>query len=437
MVNERHEIETFIISSLLQDRERFQPLLAVLSEDDFQERNYGSIFLNIKNDLELNELRSGTTLKPSEFAKLIMMNSVPSTAYGYAEKLKQFSTKEKLEVELRQIQSKHFDMDQAAERITSIFENSKVDLSDDAKTLGELMETAVHEIIETTDARNKIIYSPFNNLNSLIGGLMGGKLITIAGRPGTGKSAYALQVALSVSNEGRKVLYGSLEMLGTELAMRVFSTDTGISTITMANGKTTGEELKEITASACNRKKTNLLVTNKCRTILEVKRQLLKTKPELFVIDSINLMQGKGESERIRMTGITRELKQLALQYKIPIIMLAQLNREAEGQILPTLNLLKESGSIEEDSDVVILLSEIKDQKDFDKINDAFKDYEGDYMIDPVNGFKTVTEARDKIIIGVIAKNRNGASGKVAYLCKAKQYIFKELPEGVVYLGRE
>jgi len=124
----------------------------------------------------------------------------------------------------------------------------------------------------------------------------------------------------------------------------------------------------------------------------------------------------------------------MALQYSIPILMVAQLNRESEGQMLPTLRDLKESGSIEEDSDVVVLLAEIKDQKSFDKINDSFNQSEGDYMLDPIDGFKDAQRRRDKIIIGNVAKSRNGPTGKVAYLCTARRYAFEELPKGIAYL---
>lgn len=433
-MSERYELETMIISSLLQNKDEYQDILLTLDESDFEHRDYKQLFTNIQSGLEFTDLRAGTSLKPVDFVKLIAANKFPYSAFGYTEQLRQITVKEKFELELLQIKSGKFNLEESFDRISKLFEQSRVYMSDDVKPLGELMKTAVDEIIDNTDKRNKIIYSPYGNLNSLIGGLMGGKMITVAGRPGTGKSAYALQIGLSVAKRRHKVLYVSLEMLGTELAMRVFSTDTGVSTIAMANGKTTGEELHSITESACNRKSDNLLITNKGRNISEIKRQISKIKPELLIVDSINLMQGKGESERIRLTGITRELKQLALQYKIPILMLAQLNREAEGQVLPTLNLLKESGSIEEDSDVVILLSEIKEQKDFDKINDAFKEYEGDYLLDPVRGFKATIESKDKIIIGVVAKNRNGPPGKIAYLCKARRYIFEELPKGVSYL---
>lgn len=433
-MSERNELETMIISSLLQNKDEYQDILLTLDESDFDDRDYKQLFINLQNGLELTDLRSGTSLRPVDFVKLITANKFPYSAFGYTEQLRKITVKAKFELELLQMKSDKFNLEESFERIAKLFEHSRIDMSEDAKPLYDLMKTAVDEIIENTDKRNKIIYSPYGNLNSLIGGLMGGRLITIAGRPGTGKSAYALQIGLSVAKRKHKVLYISLEMLGTELAMRVFSTDTGISTIAMANGKTTGEELHTITLSASSRKSDNLLVTNKGRNISEVKRQISKIKPELLIVDSINLMQGKGESERIRLTGITRELKQLALQYRIPIIMLAQLNREAEGQVIPSLNLLKDSGSIEEDSDVVILLAEIKEQKDFDKVNDAFKEHEGDYLLDPIRGFKAATESKDKIIIGVVAKNRSGPPGKIAYLCKARRYIFEELPRGVEYL---
>ena len=429
-MNERYEIETLVISSLLQNNEEYQDILLSLTEDDFQDHDYRQIFINLQNGLAVTDLRKGTSMKPAEFMRLVGANMIPHTAYGYAEQLRALTFRESLITELMQLQSEKFDPYAAAERIAALTEKSKLNFTDDVQPLAEFMNKAVKEITENTDRCNKIIYSPYGNLNSLIGGLMPGKLITIAGRPGTGKSAFALQISLSVAQRGFKVLYISLEMPGTELAMRVFSTDTGISTITMVNGRVNGDELHAITESACKKKIDNLLVTNKGKNISEIRRLVTNIKPDLLIIDSLNLMQGKGESERIRVTGITRELKQIALQYETPLLMLAQLNREAEGQVLPTLNLLKESGSIEEDSDVVVLLAEIKEQKDFDKINDAFRESEGDYLLDPVRGFKVAQEAKDKIIIGVIAKNRNGALGKVAYLCKARRYAFEELPRG-------
>jgi len=429
MVTERYQIETFVISSILQDPEEYQDILLSLTERDFQDHNFRQIFLNLQNGLSPVESRRGTSFSPAQFAELIGSNKIPHAAYGYSEQLRALSLKDSLEIELRQLQTEKFDPVAAAERIAGLVEKSRLDFSADVKSLSELMDTAFREIIENTDKREKIIYSPFGNLNSLIGGLMPGKLITIAGRPGTGKSAYALQIALSVSKRGFKVLYISLEMLGTELAMRVFSTDTGVSTIAMVNGKVNGHEVLSISESAQKRKTDNLLVTNKGKNGSEIRRLIVKAKPDLLIIDSLNLMQGKGESERIRITGITRELKQIALQYETPIIILAQLNREAESQVLPTLNFLKESSSIEEDSDIVVLLAEIKEQSDFDKINDAFKAVEGDYLLNPANGFRDAKEAKDKIIIGVVAKNRNGPTGKVAYLCKAKRYTFQELPE--------
>ena len=433
-MNERFELETMILSSILQDQDEYQDILLSLNEDDFQNHDYKQIFVNLQNGLGVADLRKGTLIKPGEFAKLITANCIPHTAYGYAEQLRDITIRDSLEVELMQIKSGNFEKEGAISRITQLFEKSKLDLAEEVKPLGELMEKAVYEIIENTDRRDKIIYSPYGNLNSLIGGLMPGKLITLAGRPGTGKSMYALNIALSVAKRNFKVLYVSLEMLGTELAMRVFSTDTGISTIAMANGKTNGTELHAITESVCKRKNDNLLVTNKGKNISEIRRLITKIKPELLIIDSVNLMQGKGESERIRMTGLTRELKQIALQFEIPLLMLAQLNRESEGQVLPTLSSLKESSSLEEDSDSILLLTEITDQKSFDKINEAFYQSEGDYLLSPANGFSSAQEARNKIIIGVVAKNRNGPTGKVAYLCQARRYTFEELPKGVEYL---
>jgi replicative DNA helicase len=278
------------------------------------------------------------------------------------------------------------------------------------------------------DNVDKVIYSPFANINTLIGGFSPGRLLTIAGRPGTGKSAYALQIAMSIAKRSRKVMYVSLEMLGTELSMRVISNMTGISTTAMSNGKVTGDQVNRIGLAIDKASVANLLISNNGRDINQLGILLQTHKPELVIIDSLNLMYARGETERIRIMRITRSMKELTFKHNIPIIMIAQLSRSADEVSIPSLSSLKESGSIEEDSDIVILLSELKDEKVFDQLNDSYKQKNGEYLLNPAKGYAEVIKDGDKLILGYVAKNRNGPTGKAVYLCESRNYNYVELP---------
>lgn len=428
-MQERYEIESLIISSLLSNREEFDDVVGFLSEEDFDDPNFKAIYKNIESGV--TDYRAGTGISPLEFARLIVLNEFPSTIYALSDQLRKISTKQKLKLIVESATPDS--LDKYLDNIIAVVEENRSKREEGIYSMTQLMSYAVDEIVGSLSGKDKLITTPFRNLNTTIGGLMQGRLITIAGRPATGKSAFALQIALSVARKNRKVMYVSLEMKEVELAMRVISSETGVSTIKMVNGSVTNDELEEISKSINRSKNDHLIITNKGRSISEIKQLLKSQKPDLLIIDSVNLMTAKGENERIRITSITRSLKQIAIQFDIPIIMLAQLNREAEGNYLPQLSEIKESGSLEEDSDIVMLLAEVKEEKDFDAINDAYKKNHDKYLLNPINGFEDVLKRDDRVIVCLVRKNRNGGTGRFVFLRDSKRYLFEELPKEVDY----
>lgn len=419
---DRLDIEKNIVSTLLQNVEEHRQLLT-LDADFFSDSNLRGLFVNLQNGVEPISSYKGTELKAFDFAKLLVFNEIPYSAYGYAELLRELYLKAELEKELHNVK----DLSESSDRIMSLFEKASRK-EDDVKPISFYLSKAGDDVLSAMDQVDKIIYSPFANLNTLIGGFVPGRLVTIAGRPGTGKSAYALQIAMSIAKRSHKVMYVSLEMLGTELSMRVISNMTGISTTAMSNGKVTGDQVNRIGSAIDRASVVNLLVSNRGRDINQLGVLLQTHKPELVIVDSLNLMYAKGETERIRIMRITRSMKELTFKYNIPIVMIAQLSRSADEVAIPSLSSLKESGSIEEDSDIVILLSELKDEKVFDQLNDSYKQKNGEYLLNPVKGYEEVVKDGDKLILGYVAKNRNGATGKVVYLCESRNYNYIELP---------
>ena len=424
---EREQLESMIVSALLQDRESFEEILFTLEEEDFLFEDMRSLFAAIKTNEDVPVLLRTSKLTPAEFGNLIALNPLPSTAYGFAKQLKETSLKQ----QMHRILKDSGDVTDSIDKITSLFDKANMIVGSETVTIQEAMHNAVGQMLKAIDDKDKILYTPWANLTYFIGGLMPGRLVTIAGRPGTGKSAFALALSLHVSAK-KKVLYISLEMLSEELAMRMFSTDTGISTIKMLNGKISADDYYNFDSTIKKHTQSKLVVNNKAKSISEIKRLIGKVKPDLVVIDSINLMTAKGENERVRLMSITRELKQIALLNKICVIMVAQLSRAAENQSVATLSMLKETSSIEEDSDICLLLSEVREEKEFDNINDSFKSKHGHYMLNPINGFTETMKNNDKIILCNIAKNRTGSPGIIAFLCEAKKYNFRELPEDLI-----
>ena len=417
--------ERGIVGTLLLDARQHEELLLSVKPEWFNNDNLRGVFENIRNGHEIETVTAGTKFTYYDIGELIRECDFPNMAYGYAAQLKDTYVRKIVQTQLQAVLDGG-DMETAVQQLSTILTESQ-----DSKgvcTVKQALFDAADLILKAMDNKDKLIHSPFSNFNELVGGLMPGRLFTIAGRPGTGKSAFALQMVTSISRRGHKVLYVSLEMLAEELAMRLLSNSTGISSTMLANGKVTQTEFMQVSGAAEKLKGLNLFITNQGRDVATLERMIRRDKPELIVVDSLNLMRAKGESERVRIMSITRSLKELAIKHNLPVIMIAQLSRAADDEKLPTMKSLKESGSIEEDSDVVLMLAEIKTEKDFHEINEQNFKKRGEYFLD-INGFDRAEKSGDKLVAGVIAKNRNGATGKVMYLCKTKRYEFIELPE--------
>lgn len=417
--------ERGIVATLLLDAKEHEELLLAVRPEWFNDDDLRQVFINLREGHEAATAHTGTRLKFFDIALLIKQCDLPNIAYGYAEQLKEEYLRRNIKANLDAVLAGG-DMEAAVRSVTELLSDAQD--SKEVFTIREALMDAADLILKAMDNKDKLIHSPFSNINELVGGLMPGRLITIAGRPGTGKSAFVLQMVTSIARRGSKVVYVSLEMLADELAVRLLSNKTGISSTMMVNGKITADQFSEVATAAERLKSLNLFVTNQGRDVHTLERLIRKERPALLVIDSLNLMRAKGESERVRIMSITRALKEMAIKHNIPIIMIAQLSRAADEMKLPTMSALKESGSIEEDSDVVILLSDIKQEKDFQEINEQNKLKRGEYFMD-IGGYERVERAGDKLVAGIVAKNRNGATGKVMYLCHTKRYEFVELPE--------
>lgn len=227
------------------------------------------------------------------------------------------------------------------------------------------------ERLRLSSSRIKGLPSPFERINVLLdGGLRPGELCVIAARPGVGKTTLALMWAMEVAlRQRKKVLFKSLEMTREELAIKVTSAISGVAMSEikkMDKNYTGGQIVKVREALAYQKQIGNFLVIDDGtkNTLADLASAARSEKArgglDLLIVDYIQLMTaGNRNSRHEDVSEITRGLKLLAKDLKIPVIALSQLNRESEKNrkdTRPRLDNLRSSGSIEQDANQVILL---------------------------------------------------------------------------------
>jgi len=207
----------------------------------------------------------------------------------------------------------------------------------------------------------------FVDLNARIHGLSGGSLVIVAGRPGMGKTTFAMNVAMYVASALKKTVgVFSLEMSKQELALRLLSAETEIGLGKLRSAHLSQNESVAVLQAMSGFGKTPMFIDDSASpSLLEIaskaRRLLAEKKLSLLIIDYLQLMQvsGRFENRNLEISAITRALKQLAKELDIPVMLLSQLSRMPErrgSDHRPQLSDLRESGAIEQDADVVLFV---------------------------------------------------------------------------------
>lgn len=233
------------------------------------------------------------------------------------------------------------------------------------KLFGEIVSNRLAELEQANKIDSTGIQSGFPHLDSIIGGWRPGQFITIGARPGAGKSAFALALALNAAAQGYTVGKFSLEMSSSEIADRAISSLSEINSRTLRSGWLNSESIEKLIAVENHAQTYPLYVDDTADlSIAEMRskaRQLKTTKGlDLLIVDYLQLMEGdSGNNSRYdKVSKISRELKKLAKDLGIALIALSQLSRKVEERQdhRPQLSDIRESGCIEQDSDLVLFL---------------------------------------------------------------------------------
>lgn len=206
--------------------------------------------------------------------------------------------------------------------------------------------------------------SGFVDLDRMTSGFKGSELIIIASRPAMGKTAFALNLAQNVAvRTGKPVAFFNLEMSASQLAMRMLAAEGNIDGQVFRTGKLNDEDWGKLTMAMSTLSEAPIYIDDTPGvTVFDIRAKLRRLKKEhgveMVVIDYLQLIQGRGDSRQQEISEISRSLKLLARELNVPVIALSQLSRGVEQRQdkRPMLSDLRESGSIEQDADVVAFL---------------------------------------------------------------------------------
>ncbi len=239
--------------------------------------------------------------------------------------------------------------------------------------------------------------------------LSAGKLIVIAARPSVGKSSLALQIARDAAGKGKRTLLDSLEMSEDETAARVLATLSGVPTENIETGNLTEEDYRRIGPLCGEIAQMPIFSTMECNTISKLRRAAYAMAQEsgldMIIVDYIQLMSSdnKKMNRNDQISEISRELKLLAKELKIPIVVLSQLNRQSQGgttkdgnriRRAPTMAEARDSGAIEQDADIFLILHD-PEEAEMHKPED-------------LETFQSLREHGLSLAAVIVEKNRNG-----------------------------
>lgn len=293
-------------------------------------------------------------------------------------------------------------MDAAEQKIYNIRQGNK---ENEPVRLSDILRDEVYDNLQKitspeTAEESKGIPTGFSLLDKYMTGLNKSDLILIGARPAMGKTSFALNIARNIAVKAKKkVVFFSLEMGREQLAQRVLSTEARVESQKMRTGELTDDDWSRIGQATLALNDAELYFDDTSTiTVPEMKARVRKMRDvDCVIIDYLQLMTGtKSTESRVQeVSEITRSLKLMAKDLKIPVITCSQLSRSTEGRgksHKPQLSDLRESGSIEQDADIVLML------------------YRESYYDEDKNETVVTDESKAQVII---AKNRHGGTGEV------------------------
>ncbi len=417
------EAEQALLGCILLDNDAQSDIFSKLNVEDFYSEAHRNIydsmmkvynksipvdFVTLTNQLEVEKKLE--TIGGIDYITYLT-NVVPSAAnfQHYLNIVKNSSVRRHLISEAQEIIKSAFDSEDGDKAMREaekrIFDLSQKETSSDLEHVGKpggTLTTVLKQISELAENKGKMrgIPTGYKDFDAITNGLQKSDLILLAARPGVGKTSFAMNIAVDAAvNEGKKVAIFALEMSKEQLMQRALSSLARVNLSHVLRGNMDSEEWKRIWTAEKKLAQSGIYVDDSSMItpfeLISKCRKLKMTEGlDLIVIDYLQLMtMGKSnrESRTQEVSDLTRTLKIAAKELNVPIILLSQLSRavEVREDHRPVLSDLRESGSIEQDADIVLFLYNPE------KYNDV------------------VTEDEPGTVYLLVAKHRSGSTGEV------------------------
>ena len=413
------EAEQAVLASMLMNREAVVNVADMLMKDDFYQVQYGVIF-----EAMVELYHEGASIDMITLTERLKEKGVPENVYSievmqellnvvpvstnakkYAEIVKDRANMRRLIKMAETTANECYSLKDSSANILSNVENQVLELSqsggngDDFTPIREVVDNVLRNIRKASKQQGNITGVPtgFLDLDDMLTGLHGSELILIAARPATGKTAFVLNIAeYVILKTDVPVAIFNFEMNKEQLVQRMIAMESQVNSQNIRTGNLQDDQWMKLYESSNIIGSTKLFIEDQSNvTIGDIRNKCRKLKQRhnvgLIIIDYLQLMSGNGrtDSRQQEVSEISRGLKVLAKELDVPIIALSQLSRAVEARTdhRPMLSDLRESGSIEQDADVVMFI------------------YRDDYY-NHDSEMKGISEI-------IIAKQRNGPIGTV------------------------
>lgn len=351
-----------------------------------------------------------TTANIEQYAKIVQTKSLLRQLISTSKRISKIAYEESEDIESI--------IDQSERWILSIGEGSQ---DDRPRDMHKMVVEAFEKIVKLSEEKKDIVGLPsgYIELDKLTAGFQPDQLIILAARPSVGKTAFALNIAQNVATRfSIPVVIFSLEMNALDMVYRMICAEGNINASNLRTGQLTDDEWSSLTVATDTLKDAPIFIDDSAGIkVSEIRAKCRRLKQEnpnlgLIVIDYLQLIDGNGrENRQQEVSEISRQLKKLAKELGVPVLALSQLSRglEQRQNKRPILSDIRESGSIEQDADIVAFLYRDdyhqKDEEEPDKQDDL----------------------PDNVVEVIIAKNRAGARDTVKLLFKKEYNKFSSL----------
>lgn len=424
------EAEQAVLGAVFLDADAIIDAMEVIAPEDFYRSSHQIIFQAMIQLNDRSESIDLITLK-AEIEKSNSLEDVGGLTYltelsqaspsaasiaYYAKIVDDKATLRNLIQTASRIVTKGFEQDEDVQSIIdqaekSILEVSEKRNSNGFQSIAEVLNRTIETIDQLAQNNEEITGLPtgYAALDKMTAGLQKEELIILAARPAVGKTAFALNIAQNVGTKtDRSVAIFSLEMGAESLVNRMLCAEGSIEASHLRTGQLSEEEWRNLIVAMGSLSNANIYIDDtpgikiseiraRCRKLAQEKGNL-----GLILIDYLQLIEGTGrENRQQEVSEISRQLKKLAKELKVPVIALSQLSRGVEQRQdkRPVLSDIRESGSIEQDADIVAFL-----------YRDDYYRSEGDDDDEPEE------QQNNNVIEVIIEKNRSGARGTVELL---------------------